>query len=227
MTENNPDNTLLPAVILRDEHSQLRRRREHCFASDHPHRADEATPAHDTYRSTVGLALSGGGIRSASFNLGILEAFQRHGLIRWVDYLSTVSGGGFIGAYFGTKLCKSPEAGGAASPSTDGQPRVRTFELRPQASQIKPQDAGEFIRGGTFLKDKAQVTERFLLGFILNLALFGSFAVAVAAWVAWLWRWLDCPSHCYWMADRLYYLSRYVEAWLTGVPNSHEIDLNM
>lgn len=44
----------------------------------------------------VGLALSGGGIRSASFNLGVLQALQRKGLITRIDYLSSVSGGGYI-----------------------------------------------------------------------------------------------------------------------------------
>jgi hypothetical protein len=47
---------------------------------------------------SVGLALSGGGIRSATFNLGILQALARVGLLRNIDYLSTVSGGGYIGS---------------------------------------------------------------------------------------------------------------------------------
>ncbi|EGG14438.1 patatin family protein [Cavenderia fasciculata] len=46
----------------------------------------------------VGLALSGGGIRSATFNLGLLQALAKHKFFRKVDYLSTVSGGGFIGS---------------------------------------------------------------------------------------------------------------------------------
>ncbi len=46
----------------------------------------------------VGLALSGGGIRSAAFNLGILQALARKGLLARFDYLSTVSGGGYIGS---------------------------------------------------------------------------------------------------------------------------------
>ncbi len=46
----------------------------------------------------VGLALSGGGMRSASFNLGVLQALHAAGVIQRVDYLSTVSGGGWIGA---------------------------------------------------------------------------------------------------------------------------------
>ncbi|KAM9963860.1 hypothetical protein ACTFIW_007116 [Dictyostelium discoideum] len=46
----------------------------------------------------VGLALSGGGIRSATFNLGLLQALSKHKLFKKIDYLSTVSGGGFIGS---------------------------------------------------------------------------------------------------------------------------------
>ena len=42
----------------------------------------------------VGLAFSGGGIRSATFNLGVLQALARLDLLHRVDYLSTVSGGG-------------------------------------------------------------------------------------------------------------------------------------
>jgi len=47
----------------------------------------------------VGLAFSGGGIRSATFNLGVLQQLQQLDLLRQVDYLSTVSGGGFIGSW--------------------------------------------------------------------------------------------------------------------------------
>ena len=47
----------------------------------------------------VGLAFSGGGIRSATFNLGILQALKENDLLRFVDYLSTVSGGGYIGGW--------------------------------------------------------------------------------------------------------------------------------
>jgi len=45
------------------------------------------------------LCLSGGGIRSATFNLGILQGLARHGMLDQFDYLSTVSGGGFIGGW--------------------------------------------------------------------------------------------------------------------------------
>jgi hypothetical protein len=44
----------------------------------------------------MGLCLSGGGIRSATFNLGILQGLAELGLLHCFDYLSSVSGGGYI-----------------------------------------------------------------------------------------------------------------------------------
>ena len=44
-----------------------------------------------------GLALSGGGIRSASFSLGLLQALVAKDKLKKFDYMSTVSGGGYIG----------------------------------------------------------------------------------------------------------------------------------
>jgi hypothetical protein len=44
----------------------------------------------------AGLALSGGGIRSAAFNMGVLQALARRGLLERFDYVSSVSGGGYI-----------------------------------------------------------------------------------------------------------------------------------
>lgn len=67
----------------------------------------------------VGLALSGGGVRSATFALGLLRGLAQSrsqpggsadpakktlasdGLLGRLDYLSTVSGGGYIGAMYG------------------------------------------------------------------------------------------------------------------------------
>ncbi|MCC7047936.1 MAG: patatin-like phospholipase family protein [Alphaproteobacteria bacterium] len=46
----------------------------------------------------VGVALSGGGIRAATFSLGILQFLATKRLLKHVDYLSTVSGGGYIGS---------------------------------------------------------------------------------------------------------------------------------
>lgn len=50
-------------------------------------------------RSIWGLALSGGGIRSATFALGVLQALAECKWLGGFHYVSTVSGGGYIGAY--------------------------------------------------------------------------------------------------------------------------------
>ncbi|HEY0761809.1 MAG TPA: patatin-like phospholipase family protein [Pyrinomonadaceae bacterium] len=52
----------------------------------------------------VGLALSGGGIRSATFALGVIQQLARKGILRQVDYLSTVSGGGYLGSFISSFL---------------------------------------------------------------------------------------------------------------------------
>ena len=50
-------------------------------------------------QKNFGLALSGGGIRSATFNLGLLQGLAKKGWLSKFDYLSTVSGGGYIGGW--------------------------------------------------------------------------------------------------------------------------------
>ncbi len=58
------------------------------------------TPKDRAWRADLmGLAFSGGGIRSATFNLGILQGLAKLELLREFNYLSTVSGGGYIGSW--------------------------------------------------------------------------------------------------------------------------------
>jgi len=79
-----------------------RRRNEHEFAevfSEEKKRIDaQRKSRQDETDRLVGLAISGGGIRSASFGMGVLQGLDRHGFLKYLDYLSTVSGGGYIGS---------------------------------------------------------------------------------------------------------------------------------
>ncbi|RUM87966.1 MAG: hypothetical protein DSZ23_05050, partial [Thermodesulfatator sp.] len=52
----------------------------------------------------MGIALSGGGIRSATLSLGFLETLNKYNILKLADYLSTVSGGGYTGSYVIEKL---------------------------------------------------------------------------------------------------------------------------
>ena len=57
-------------------------------------------PSDATHAPLSALCLSGGGIRSATFNLGVLQELARLGLLGSFDYLSSVSGGGYIAGWF-------------------------------------------------------------------------------------------------------------------------------
>ena len=59
---------------------------------------DKKNPDVEINNDLTGLALSGGGIRSASFCLGVLQALSYRNVLKKIDYLSTVSGGGYIGS---------------------------------------------------------------------------------------------------------------------------------
>ena len=93
-------------------------------------------------RSTA-LCLSGGGIRSASFALGVIEALAVHprpatnasrrrsedkSLLRQFNYLSTVSGGGYIGSWLSAWIARAgfPEVWKSSSaPPASGRGAVR------------------------------------------------------------------------------------------------------
>ncbi|HYJ03842.1 MAG TPA: patatin-like phospholipase family protein [Chthoniobacterales bacterium] len=61
----------------------------------------------------IALALSGGGIRSATFSLGVLVALSGRGLLPQFDYLSTVSGGGYLGSFLSAFLTSPVAPNGA------------------------------------------------------------------------------------------------------------------
>ena len=77
--------------VLEAEYAQLETSRSLRLAANLERPAAE--------KSLIGLAFSGGGIRSATFNLGVLQALAKKKLLRSVDYVSTVSGGGYIGGW--------------------------------------------------------------------------------------------------------------------------------
>lgn len=69
-----------------------------------------------------GLALSGGGIRSASFCLGVMQALVSGGILKKIDYLSTVSGGGYIGSALTWFLNRGMPDGTPAGTDADNFP---------------------------------------------------------------------------------------------------------
>ncbi len=85
----------------------------------------------DAETGTVGLALSGGGIRSATFSLGVLQTIAERGRLRNVDYLSTVSGGGFTGSFLGRLFTRRSTAA-----ATDPVGRVEDIVKNPRSAPL-------------------------------------------------------------------------------------------
>ncbi len=83
--------------VIKEEDAHLKARRKYRNGDA------EATQLDDT---RFGIAMSGGGIRSATINLGILKTLNKFGILEKADYLSTVSGGGYTGAYVQSLLKK-------------------------------------------------------------------------------------------------------------------------
>lgn len=85
------------ADIIRDRRSQV----------DLPSHNPSAQSLHSTTNQlydVTGIAISGGGIRSAAFALGAVQSLVKNDMMKHFDYLSTVSGGGYLGAFLSSYL---------------------------------------------------------------------------------------------------------------------------
>lgn len=138
----------------------------------------------------AGLALSGGGIRSATFSLGVLSALARHRLLRRFDYLSTVSGGGYAGAFLGRLYTRSaatlaealpkatrPELGQKPSPAdlverilTEPRSKPLRF-LRENGRYLSPNGAGDLLLAGAVVLRNAVSIHVVLATLVLTLFL--------------------------------------------------------
>src|SRR6266508_316412 len=133
----------------------------------------------------TGLGLSGGGIRSATFSLGVLQAFARERWLRRMDFLSTVSGGGYIGSFLGRafdRLRSDSLWGGEREPAQSAPDRVeRELNdsdspvlrwLRKQGNYIAPSGDGDArVNTAIFLRNFLSV--HFVVGTLL-FAIFGT-----------------------------------------------------
>ncbi len=81
--------------VIREEEKFLKQRRQKL-------RGNKA--ANELEENSFGIAMSGGGIRSATINMGFLKTLNKLNIIEQADYVSTVSGGGYTGAYLQATL---------------------------------------------------------------------------------------------------------------------------
>ncbi|HEX6161605.1 MAG TPA: hypothetical protein VF111_15620, partial [Thermoanaerobaculia bacterium] len=67
------------------------------------------TNVHARQTPRAALCISGGGIRSATFALGVIQGLASAGVLKKFDYLSTVSGGGYIGSWLSSWVRRHPK----------------------------------------------------------------------------------------------------------------------
>ena len=177
--------------VLADELDAIHARRARCAGRDALVESSEAsesskavepgdgteiaTPIARAHRAElVGLAFSGGGIRSATVNLGVASALARRGLLRRFDYLSANSGGGYIGGWllawikrqgFATverSLAGAPPPASAATgaASTPHEPPPVSF-LRAFSNYLTP-------KVGLFAADTWTLVTTYLRNLVLN-----------------------------------------------------------
>jgi len=91
----------------------------------------------------IGLALSGGGIRSATFCLGIVQVLVRKGLLPQFDYLSTVSGGGYFGSFLSCALGTRSSGDTGTTTKESAEQRIQdVFQRQEEASRRKGVESG-------------------------------------------------------------------------------------
>ncbi|WP_370906550.1 hypothetical protein M728_005777 (plasmid) [Ensifer sp. WSM1721] len=160
------------AEILALEHASIRVRRR-AARIDVP---GDREPIQGAPAEIFGVSLSGGGIRSASYCLGALQALHAWGLINRIDYLSTVSGGGYVGT--------SMIAGMHANREENGEPgfpfaRPSNESVRDCEAVSHLRDYSRFLAPRGFL-DIITSTVIIMRGLAVNILLLLSFLLPVA-----------------------------------------------
>lgn len=133
-----------PRALYRSEWKRFLKRRAVFSESGTPDREKIETPPIHFPENTVGVALSGGGIRSATFCLGVFQAMARkEGVLQQIDFMSTVSGGGYFGSFLGVWINRARRrnpAGSAESPQLKdpvGGPAKNTKEIRQEFEKVE------------------------------------------------------------------------------------------
>jgi hypothetical protein len=147
-------------------------RREALASQPPPDRTDLPSPGLDD--PVWGLALSGGGIRSATFCLGLVSGLAQRGIFSRFDVLSTVSGGGYAGSAVGKLFTQASSARGVEARLGAMTATWFVWWLRATSRYLTPRGAKDMLLA-------AAVYLRNLFAIHLEL---GLAAIAVGAFLA-------------------------------------------
>jgi hypothetical protein len=178
------DNAEQPALnfrqVLAEENAVISSARQHLGIDD-----ENKRPA--------AICLSGGGIRSATFCLGGLQALDQGRLLQQFDYLSTVSGGGYIGSWL-SKLIKAIQDRNVTSntkvfgevgkkeDTVNGRTEADRNRIEPAALQFLRENSSYLTpQNGLFSGDSWSLVAIYLRNLILNWLIILPFVAACLA----------------------------------------------
>jgi hypothetical protein len=139
------------------------------------------------------LCLSGGGIRSATFSLGVIQGLARFGLVGRFHYLSSVSGGGYIGSWLSAWRSNEDDEhvfAGLISMQATGSEPPQIKGIRADSNYITPQL-------GLLSADTWTAVAVYVRNLLLNWALFLPFFVGCLLFPHWysaVLIWAHCDS---------------------------------
>ena len=140
----------------------------------------------------TGLALSGGGVRSAAFCLGFIQGMCSAGRMKAFDFLSTVSGGGYAGAMFSTEVAQKKgvkvdwRSEEERSNDSDFSSRL---DIEPESDGSQSERVTHLSMHGKMMTNFLRLFSRHLWGLIVNVAFALSGIVAIAGLLAYVMRW--------------------------------------
>ena len=178
--------------VLHDEIVIISERRR---VQGQPNPANPHEPTSERAAGTeglTGLALSGGGVRSAAFCLGFIQGMCSVGRMKAFDFLSTVSGGGYAGAMFSSEVAQKKgvkiDWRSEAERKQDSDFGSR-LDIEPNPDGGQSERVTHLSMHGRMMSNFLRLFSRHLWGLLVNLAFAVSGIVAIAGVLAYVMRW--------------------------------------
>jgi predicted acylesterase/phospholipase RssA len=152
--------TVKTDAALWQEYDEVERRRlDADLATNGPY-GPETVAGRSRRLSLTALCLSGGGNRSAAFCLGVLQSLAKKRRLNDFDYLSTVSGGGFIGGWLQVLMRESGDI--------DSAQKILANNLAPPTQRLRGFTNYLTPQTGPFSADTWAAIVLYLRNLILN-----------------------------------------------------------
>lgn len=138
------EDTAYPNKLKAEECTQITARR----AVATPNQDDGTGPGKDRH---VGIGLSGGGIRSATFCLGIFQSLAKNDCLKYFDFMSTVSGGGYFGGFLGRLFTRKENTPDSIKAKLANSQSPEIKWLRENGRYLAPNGSGDVLTGTAVL----------------------------------------------------------------------------